>query len=83
MGLHLKYGARLRAKRMVNPNEGDAFGGFHPWVNVLYFAAVIGFVMFFMHPVLLGISLLSAATYAVYLRGKKIFVLGLSFLGWG
>ncbi len=49
----------------------DAFSGFHPTVNFLYFALVIGFGMFLLHPLCLGISLVSALLYAVYLDGKK------------
>ena len=49
----------------------DAFSAFHPIVNFLYFALVIGFTMFFMHPVCLGISLLSSLAYAIYLIGQK------------
>lgn len=49
----------------------DCFGGYHPIVNFLYFAIVIGFSMFFMHPVCLFISLISAVCYYVKLNGKK------------
>jgi len=38
---------------------------------MLYFAAVIGFSMFFMHPISLGISLFCAFGYSLYLSGKK------------
>jgi len=49
----------------------DAFAGFHPSINFLYFTCVIGFAMFFTHPACLAISLLCALTYSVYLSGKK------------
>lgn len=49
----------------------DTFSAFHPIVNFLYFALVIGFTMFFMHPVCLGISLFSGLAYAIYLSGQK------------
>lgn len=49
----------------------DTFSSYHPLVNMLYFTAVIGFSMFFMHPVTLVISLISACAYAVCLHGKK------------
>jgi energy-coupling factor transport system permease protein len=58
----------------------DAFAGFHPLVNFLYFAVVIGFAVVFMHPVFLGIGFVSAITYALYLNGKKAFLFGLKFL---
>lgn len=58
----------------------DTFSGFHPIVNMLYFVAVIGFSMFFMHPIHLALSLICAASYAVYLHGKKAFRKGLMFM---
>ena len=51
--------------------SGDTFSGFHPFINLLYFVAVIGFTMFFTHPVCLALSLLCALTYSVYINGKK------------
>jgi len=51
----------------------DAFSRYHPFVNFLYFALVLGFSMVFMHPVCLLISLVCAITYSVYLnRGKAV-----------
>ena len=58
----------------------DTFAGFHPLVNMMYFVSVIGFAMFFMHPVSLAISLVCAFTYAVYLNGKKAVKVGLIFM---
>ncbi len=49
----------------------DTFSSYHPTINFLYFALVLVFTMCFMHPVYLAVSLLSAVTYSVYLRGKK------------
>ena len=49
----------------------DTFAGYHPAINLLYFVAVIGFAMFFTHPVCLSMSLLCAFTYSVYLNGKR------------
>lgn len=51
--------------------EKDTFAGFHPLINMLYFVAVIGFSMFFTHPVCLGLSLICAMTYSIYINGKK------------
>ena len=51
--------------------NADTFAGFHPVINLLYFVAVIGFSMFFTHPVCLAMSLLCAFIYSVYLNGKK------------
>jgi len=55
----------------------DTFTGFHPAVNLLYFVAVIGFAMFFMHPVCLVISLVCALAYALHINGKKALRLAL------
>ena len=49
----------------------DAFAGYHPAINMLYFVCVIGFAMFFTHPVCLGISLACAFAYSVCINGKK------------
>ena len=40
-------------------------------INFLYFALVLVFAMFFMHPISLLISLGSALTYAIWLNGEK------------
>jgi len=58
----------------------DTFSGFHPSVNMLYFVVVIGFSMFFIHPISLTISLVCAITYAIYLNGKKFVRMGLIFM---
>ncbi len=47
------------------------FKTYHPIVNFIYFVFVIGFSCFLMHPVCLGISLISGFTYSVMLRGRK------------
>ena len=49
----------------------NEFKTYHPIVNFTYFVFVIGFSMFFMHPVCLAISLLCGFTYSVLLKGKK------------
>ena len=49
----------------------NEFKNYHPIVNFTYFVLVIGFTCFFMHPVCLGISLISGFTYSVMLRGRK------------
>lgn len=49
----------------------DPFSSFHPIINFLYFALVLLFTMFLMHPVSLAISLGCAMTYAVSLNGRK------------
>ena len=49
----------------------NEFKAYHPIVNFIYFVLVIGFSMFFMHPLCLFISLVCAFLYSVILKGKK------------
>ena len=58
----------------------DTFGTYHPIINFSYFCAVIVFGMFFLHPVLLLISLSGAFAYSVYLSGKRALIFNLGFL---
>lgn len=60
--------------------ERDAFAGFHPAVNLCFFAAVIGLSMFLMHPVFLLLSLVCSSCYLWYLLGTKHFLRQLGFL---
>lgn len=47
---------------------------------MLYFALVLMFSMCFMHPICLGVSLVSALTYSIYLRGKKAVRFSLAYM---
>lgn len=58
----------------------DAFSNYHPLVNFAYFGFVFSFTMVFMHPICLIISLISAFTYSVSLKGKKAIKFNLLFL---
>jgi energy-coupling factor transport system permease protein len=49
----------------------DAFSSCHPIVNFFYFALVLGFSMFLMHPVSLVISLAAAFAYSLMLNGRR------------
>ena len=49
----------------------NEFKTYHPIVNFTYFALVIGFSMFIMHPVFLLISLLCAIEYSFLLKGRR------------
>lgn len=49
----------------------DAFSGFHPVVNLVFFVAALGMTMFIQQPVYLMISLNSGCAYLLYLQGKK------------
>ena len=51
--------------------KNDAFSGFHPAVNFLFFLAALGLTMFIQQPVYLLISMISGCTYLLYLQGKK------------
>ncbi len=62
---------------MANRN---AFSACHPAVNFLYFALVLVFSMFLMHPASLVISLAGAVTYNLCLNGKKALRFQLGFL---
>ena len=58
----------------------DTFSSYHPTVNMLYFALVLGFSMVFIHPVCLGVSAVCAFAYALCLKGKKALKFGLWFM---
>ena len=58
----------------------DTFSSCHPSINFLYFGLVIAFTMFLMHPLCLAISLSSAVTYSVHLRGKKALRFSLIYM---
>jgi len=51
----------------------DAFAGYHPAVNLLYFALVTGYAMVLAHPVCLALSFACAMGYSIALLGKKAF----------
>ena len=70
----------IDTKNVNQKAMGDAFSAFHPFVNFLYFALVIGFSVVFMHPVFLGVSLICSGTYSLYLNGRKAYRMGLMFL---
>lgn len=54
-----------------NKKIRDAFSQFHPMIGFLYFVFVIGFGMFFLHPLCLLCSLICSFTYSIWLNGKK------------
>ena len=49
----------------------DRFAYYHPLVNFLYFALVIGFSMMLNHPLAQAISIFSACAYAVQTQGRQ------------
>ena len=58
----------------------NEFKKYHPIVNFIYFVFVIGFGMFFMHPVCLGISIFCGFAYSVTLKGKKAIKTNLVYM---
>lgn len=58
----------------------DAFTGFHPAVNLVYFAAAIGMTMFLMHPVFLALSMAGGCAYLWYLQGGRGLVRQVGYL---
>ncbi|SEM51843.1 energy-coupling factor transporter transmembrane component T [Paenibacillus sp. OV219] len=58
----------------------DAFASCHPVVNVVYFTAVLGFSMFFLHPLLQLFALAAAVTYSLLLRGARAAKFNLLYL---
>lgn len=58
----------------------DAFSGYHPLINFIYFALVLVCTMFLMHPVSLLVSFSSALAYAIYLNGKKAVKFSLMYM---
>lgn len=58
----------------------NSFSGYHPIVQLLYFLSVLLFTMLVMHPVVIGISFVSAVCYSLYLRRKKQLRIMLRFI---
>ena len=58
----------------------DAFSGFHPVVNFIFFMATLGLTMFIQQPVYLLISMISGCAYLLYLQGKKGFYRQVGYL---
>lgn len=58
----------------------DTFSTCHPIVNLIYFAMVTGFSMFFMHPVSLVISIVCAFVYGADMNGGRKVGRSLKFM---
>ena len=58
----------------------NKFKTYHPVVNFIYFVFVIGFSMFFMHPLCLLISLACGFTYSVMLKGRRAIKTNLIYM---
>lgn len=51
----------------------NEFAKCHPFVNFLYFLFVLSVTVFFNHPVITVISLVSSLSYCVFIKGRHIF----------
>lgn len=60
--------------------KNEAFSGYHPIVNLVFFMAVLGMTMFIMQPIFLGISLLCGCFYLLYMKGGRGFLRQVSYL---
>jgi len=58
----------------------DAFSSYHPVINFIWFASVLLFSMFFLHPVFLVISHICSFCYSVSLGGRKAFKFNLLYM---
>ncbi|MCL2106608.1 MAG: energy-coupling factor transporter transmembrane protein EcfT [Oscillospiraceae bacterium] len=52
-------------------NNKDSFSGYHPAVNIIYFALVIGCAVVLAHPVCLALSFACALGYSALLSGRR------------
>lgn len=57
----------------------DSFAKYHPFINLIYFALVIGFSLALTHPLAQVISLVCAVAYAVSISGRKSALFMLKF----
>lgn len=49
----------------------EEFGRFHPVVNILFYAFILGITMFVNHPIMIFISFLFATVYFVIVYKNK------------
>ncbi|MEG1497480.1 MAG: energy-coupling factor transporter transmembrane component T [Clostridiales bacterium] len=55
----------------------DGFSQYHPVINFMYFAVIILYTMFMMHPCFLILGVVGAFCYSIYLNGKKAILFNL------
>ncbi|MDR0848626.1 MAG: energy-coupling factor transporter transmembrane protein EcfT [Propionibacteriaceae bacterium] len=84
--------SRHAARKSQHPRSGEEtdrsqaahrsseFATYHPLLEFAYFAYVLVITLFFLHPVLLAISLLAAVAYSTYLRGRRSLLFNLGFV---
>ena len=62
--------------------ERTEFAEYHPWVNLVYYALVIGITMFSMSPWFLAATFILAWSYSFLLKGRAALRLNLVFIFW-
>ncbi len=60
--------------------DQDTFSGLHPVINFLFFGLVLAITMCIQHPVERVISLAAAASYDIYLNGRRAVRFSLLFM---
>lgn len=56
-----------------------AFSAFHPSVSFVFFAVMLAFTMLYLHPVFLGVTLISALSFSLILNGRRGVKLSIFF----
>lgn len=69
-----KIFGEMSRQEHYDTSQDCVFSGYHPLVNLLYFAAVILFTVGFLHPGFLLISFTGSIVFGIILQGKKIFI---------
>ena len=62
--------------------EDSEFSGFHPWVNLIFFALAIGITMFLQSPLYLAVTTVAAWAYSVALGGVRQLTLNILITVW-
>ena len=62
--------------------EDTEFSGFHPWVNLIYFALAIGITMFSQSLWFLAVTPVVAWIYSVMLGGRKQLKMNIAVTAW-
>ena len=56
------------------------FDSYHPFLNLLFFVAVIAFTIWWTHPAFLAVSYICAFVYSIKLRGLRSLVLNVALI---
>lgn len=71
---------KANADKGATGMKRDSFSSFHPMVGLFFFVLALGFTMFFMHPVCLGISLACGLAYSARLEGGRALARQLRYM---